>query len=110
MLESVLAFCAKVWIAGAYTLEIAAPFVLSQHILRTRRDLPSAVDLQGISADYIILSLQSCVYRIIYIFEYIFPSNLLFKQHTARYYRDINKFGILSGLPYCLSTLLAISL
>ncbi|KAK9235518.1 hypothetical protein V1525DRAFT_409790 [Lipomyces kononenkoae] len=112
MLESVLAFGANVWIAAAYTLEIAAPFVLAHRIRQTRRDLPGALDLQGISADYIILSVQSCVYRIIYIFKYIFPSSLLVQQHAARYYHspDINKFAILSELPYCLSTLVAIAL
>ncbi|KAK9385039.1 hypothetical protein V1515DRAFT_609509 [Lipomyces mesembrius] len=112
MFESAIGFCSNVWIAGAYTLEITAPYVLYQHIRQTQRRLPSAVDLRGISADYIILSLQSCLYRIIYIFAYIFPTTSLERQHAARYYRspDINKVGILSGLPYALSTLLALIL
>ncbi|KAK9364853.1 hypothetical protein V1509DRAFT_635049 [Lipomyces kononenkoae] len=112
MLESVLTVCAQMWIAGGYALEIAAPFVLSQHIRQTRRDLPRAVDLQGISADYLLLSAQSCVYRLIYIFAYVFPSSLLAQQYSARYYLapDINKFRILSALPYCLSTLAALAL
>ncbi|KAK9313424.1 hypothetical protein V1522DRAFT_384814 [Lipomyces starkeyi] len=112
MFESALGFSASVWISGAYILEIIAPYVLYQHIRQTQRRWPSALDLRGISADYIILSLQSCLYRIIYIFAYIFPTTSLDRQYAARYYRapDINKVGILSGLPYAVSTLLALIL
>ncbi|KAK9248202.1 hypothetical protein V1506DRAFT_358079 [Lipomyces tetrasporus] len=112
MLESAMSFCANVWFAGAFLLEIAAPYILYRHIRQTRRSLPSAVELRGISADYIILSLQSCIYRFTYIFAYIFPTTSLVRQHAARYYRapDINKWDILSGLPYSLSTLLTLTL
>ncbi|KAK9323630.1 hypothetical protein V1517DRAFT_319916 [Lipomyces orientalis] len=112
MLESAMGFCANVWFAGAFLLEIVAPYILYRHIREIRRRLPHAVELRGISADYIILSLQSCIYRFIYIFAYIFPTNSLVRQHAARYYHapDINKIDILSGLPYSLSTLLTLTL
>ncbi|KAK9374628.1 uncharacterized protein V1513DRAFT_445489 [Lipomyces chichibuensis] len=112
MFETVLGFCANVWISGAYILEIIAPYILYQHIRQAQRRWHSAVDLRGISVDYIILSLQSCLYRIIYIFAYIFPTTSLDRQYAARHYRapDINKVGILSGLPHALSTLLTLIL
>ncbi|KAK9380750.1 uncharacterized protein V2V93DRAFT_369506 [Kockiozyma suomiensis] len=96
--------------ATTHIIDIISPFTLYGHIrfIRPFRNRHAA-ELRGISADFLILSFQSAVYRTVWSFFYLFPSETVRRQHQARYPAtspNIDRLSILwLDVPLCISTI-----
>ncbi|KAK9468246.1 hypothetical protein V1512DRAFT_259061 [Lipomyces arxii] len=112
MLKGFLLFISNALFAGGYVVDFVIPHILVLNVIRTRRLRPEAPPLKGVSVDYVIFTIQSTLYRLLFVLCYVFPTATVVRQNAARYplTPSIDKARIAADLPYTLSTLFSVGL